>query len=196
MPISFTKFAAVGATVMTLATANAATAQTHDIIIFDEAFFPAVIYVKAGDELSFVNNANAARTVSGGDGSWTSGTLQNGESYRHTVEAGDIWRMCQTKDAPIQDWVKLAVTRARDSGAPALFWLDANRAHDAQLIKKVETYLKDHDTAGLDIRILAPVDAMSLPLLLTLSASPMAKWSPVPGMFITSILRSSPGSGT
>ncbi|HAV45483.1 MAG TPA: NADP-dependent isocitrate dehydrogenase, partial [Halomonas sp.] len=79
--------------------------------------------------------------------------------FSHTVEAGDIWRMCQTKDAPIQDWVKLAVTRARDSGAPALFWLDANRAHDAQLIKKVETYLKDHDTAGLDIRILAPVDA-------------------------------------
>jgi isocitrate dehydrogenase len=72
--------------------------------------------------------------------------------------------MCQTKDAPIQDWVKLAVTRARDSGAPALFWLDANRAHDAQLIKKVETYLKDHDTAGLDIRILAPVDAMKVSL--------------------------------
>merc|ERR1712025_862333 len=67
----------------------------------------------------------------------------------HNVKQGDIWRMCQTKDAPIQDWVKLAVTRARDSGAPALFWLDANRAHDAQLIKKVETYLKDHDTAGL-----------------------------------------------
>jgi isocitrate dehydrogenase len=84
--------------------------------------------------------------------------------FSHTVEAGDIWRMCQTKDAPIQDWVKLAVTRARDSGAPALFWLDANRAHDAQLIKKVETYLKDHDTAGLDIRILAPVDAMKVSL--------------------------------
>lgn len=84
--------------------------------------------------------------------------------FSHPVEAGDIWRMCQTKDAPIQDWVKLAVTRARDSGAPALFWLDANRAHDAQLIKKVETYLKDHDTAGLDIRILAPVDAMQISL--------------------------------
>merc|ERR1711964_480674 len=84
--------------------------------------------------------------------------------FSHTVEAGDIWRMCQTKDAPIQDWVKLAVTRARDSGAPALFWLDANRAHDAQLIKKVETYLKDHDTAGLDIRILAPVEAMKVSL--------------------------------
>ena len=84
--------------------------------------------------------------------------------FSHSVEAGDIWRMCQTKDAPIQDWVKLAVTRARASGAPALFWLDANRAHDAQLIKKVEAYLKEHDTAGLDIRILAPVDAMKVSL--------------------------------
>ncbi|HEU4664742.1 MAG TPA: NADP-dependent isocitrate dehydrogenase, partial [Dokdonella sp.] len=76
------------------------------------------------------------------------------------VEAGDIFRMCQTKDAPVQDWVKLAVSRARLSGTPAVFWLDANRAHDAQLIGKVEKYLKDHDTNGLDIRILAPVDAM------------------------------------
>ncbi|WP_404473813.1 NADP-dependent isocitrate dehydrogenase [Vreelandella venusta] len=84
--------------------------------------------------------------------------------FSHAVEAGDIWRMCQTKDAPIQDWVKLAVTRARDSGAPAIFWLDAHRAHDAQLIKKVETYLKEHDTAGLDIRILAPVEAMQVSL--------------------------------
>src|SRR5690606_34528297 len=77
----------------------------------------------------------------------------------HTVETGDIWRMCQTKDAPIQDWVKLAVTRARASETPAVFWLDENRAHDAELIKKVNTYLKDHDTTGLDLRILAPVDA-------------------------------------
>ncbi|HEY6942003.1 NADP-dependent isocitrate dehydrogenase [Dokdonella sp.] len=76
------------------------------------------------------------------------------------VEAGDIFRMCQTKDAPVRDWVKLAVSRARLSGTPAVFWLDANRAHDAQLIAKVERYLKDHDTSGLDIRILAPVDAM------------------------------------
>ncbi|MBR2514535.1 MAG: NADP-dependent isocitrate dehydrogenase [Halomonas sp.] len=92
-------------------------------------------------------------------------TDESGQTlFSHPVEAGDIWRMCQTKDAPIQDWVKLAVTRARDSGAPAIFWLDANRAHDAQLIKKVETYLKAHDTAGLDIRILAPVDAMQLSL--------------------------------
>ncbi len=74
----------------------------------------------------------------------------------HNVEAGDIWRMCQTKDAPIRDWVKLAVTRARLSNTPAVFWLDKNRAHDAELISKVELYLKDHDTTGLDIRILAP----------------------------------------
>jgi isocitrate dehydrogenase len=77
----------------------------------------------------------------------------------HNVEEGDIWRMCQTKDAPIQDWVKLAVTRAKASQTPAVFWLDKNRAHDAELIKKVNTYLQDHDTSGLDLRILAPVDA-------------------------------------
>lgn len=74
----------------------------------------------------------------------------------HAVETGDIWRMCQTKDAPIRDWVKLAVTRARLSNTPAVFWLDKNRAHDAELISKVELYLKDHDTSGLDIRILSP----------------------------------------
>ncbi|MGP9499311.1 NADP-dependent isocitrate dehydrogenase [Halomonas sp. AOP43-D1-4] len=92
-------------------------------------------------------------------------TDENGNTlFSHDVEAGDIWRMCQTKDAPIQDWVKLAVTRARESGVPAIFWLDANRAHDAQLIKKVEAYLNDHDTNGLDIRILAPVDAMAVSL--------------------------------
>ena len=77
----------------------------------------------------------------------------------HVVEAGDIWRACQAKDAPIRDWVKLAVTRARVTGTPAVFWLDAKRAHDAQLIAKVEMYLKDHDTDGLDIRIMSPVDA-------------------------------------
>ena len=76
---------------------------------------------------------------------------------QHDVEAGDIWRMCQTKDAPIQDWVKLAVSRARHT--PAVFWLDPQRAHDAQVIKKVERYLKDHDTSGLDIRIMDPVAA-------------------------------------
>ncbi|MEZ0601065.1 NADP-dependent isocitrate dehydrogenase [Paraburkholderia sp. IW21] len=75
------------------------------------------------------------------------------------VEAGDIWRMCQTKDAPVQDWVKLAVNRARATGTPAIFWLDAARAHDAQIIKKVEHYLKDHDTSGLDIRVMTPVEA-------------------------------------
>ena len=77
----------------------------------------------------------------------------------HRVEQGDIWRMCQTRDLPIRDWVKLAVNRARQTGQPAVFWLDKNRAHDANLIAKVETYLKDHDTSGLDIRILSPVDA-------------------------------------
>jgi isocitrate dehydrogenase len=77
----------------------------------------------------------------------------------HGVEQGDIWRMCQTKDLPIQDWVKLGVTRARLTGQPAVFWLDKNRAHDANLIARVETYLKDHDTSGLEIRIMAPKEA-------------------------------------
>ncbi len=76
------------------------------------------------------------------------------------VEQGDIWRMCQVKDAPIRDWVKLAVTRARNSGMPAVFWLDPYRPHEAELIKKVETYLKDHDTTGLDIQIMSQVRAM------------------------------------
>ncbi|MEY4124658.1 MAG: hypothetical protein RL770_1239 [Pseudomonadota bacterium] len=76
------------------------------------------------------------------------------------VETGDIWRMCQVKDAPIRDWVKLAVTRARNSGTPALFWLDPYRPHEAEMIKKVETYLKDHDTKGLDIQIMSQVRAM------------------------------------
>lgn len=79
-------------------------------------------------------------------------------------EAGDIFRMCQTKDAPVQDWVKLAVRRARLTNTPAVFWLDKHRAHDAQLIAKVEKYLKDHDTSGLDIRILAPVEAIKFSL--------------------------------
>ena len=74
----------------------------------------------------------------------------------HDVEAGDIWRACQTKDAPIRDWVKLAVNRARATGSPAVFWLDESRAHDAQLIKKVSAYLTEHDTDGLDIKILSP----------------------------------------
>jgi isocitrate dehydrogenase len=82
----------------------------------------------------------------------------------HKVEAGDIWRMCQVKDAPIQDWIKLAVTRARASHTPAVFWLDKNRAHDAELIKKVNKYLPTHDTEGLDIRILSPIDATNFTL--------------------------------
>ena len=80
--------------------------------------------------------------------------------FQHDVEAGDIWRGCQAKDLPIRDWVKLAVNRARATGAPAIFWLDKNRAHDAQMIEKVNLYLKDHDTKGLDIRIMPPVEAM------------------------------------
>ncbi|MBE0500330.1 MAG: NADP-dependent isocitrate dehydrogenase [Desulfuromonadales bacterium] len=79
-----------------------------------------------------------------------------------SVEAGDVFRSCQTKDAPIRDWVKLAVTRAKASGAPTVFWLDPERGHDAQIIKKVETYLKDHDTTTLDIRIMTPDEAMKL----------------------------------
>ena len=81
-----------------------------------------------------------------------------------TVETGDIFRMCQTKDEPIRDWVKLAVTRAKASGAPALFWLDERRAHDAAIITKVRACLPEHDTTGLDIRIMKPVDAMRLSL--------------------------------
>jgi isocitrate dehydrogenase len=82
----------------------------------------------------------------------------------HTVEQGDIWRMCQTKDLPIQDWVKLAVKRARLTGQPAVFWLDRKRAHDANLISKVESYLKDHDTSGLEILIKSPVEAIQYTL--------------------------------
>ena len=87
--------------------------------------------------------------------------LETGEILlTQKVEAGDIWRMCQVKDAPIRDWVKLAVSRARNSGMPAVFWLDEYRPHEAELIKKVETYLKDHDTDGLDIQIMSQVRAM------------------------------------
>jgi len=82
----------------------------------------------------------------------------------HTVDTGDVWRMCQVKDAPIQDWVKLAVTRSRASQTPAVFWLNENRAHDVELIKKVTVYLKDHDTSDLDIRILSPIKATEFTL--------------------------------
>jgi isocitrate dehydrogenase len=82
----------------------------------------------------------------------------------HIVEKGDIWRACQTKDAAVRDWVNLAVKRARATRAPAIFWLDRTRAHDAQLIRKVERYLADHDTRGLEIDILAPADAMRFSL--------------------------------
>jgi isocitrate dehydrogenase len=80
--------------------------------------------------------------------------------FAQRVEEGDIWRMCQCKDAPVRDWVKLAVTRARNSGAPAIFWLDPYRPHEAELIKKVELYLKDHDTTGLEIQHMSQLRAM------------------------------------
>jgi isocitrate dehydrogenase len=85
----------------------------------------------------------------------------------HAVEAGDIWRMCQVKDAPIRDWVKLAVKRARLSSTPAVFWLDESRSHDAEIIKKVNVYLLEHDTEGLDIRIMSPVEATRFTLART-----------------------------
>ncbi|WKE67244.1 NADP-dependent isocitrate dehydrogenase [Gallaecimonas kandeliae] len=85
---------------------------------------------------------------------------QNGQVLMaHDVEAGDIWRMCQTKDAPIRDWVKLAVNRARATGTPAVFWLDEDRGHDSEIIKKVKAYLPEHDTNGLDIQIMSPEEA-------------------------------------
>ena len=84
--------------------------------------------------------------------------------FEHQVEEGDIWRMCQVKDAPIRDWVKLAVVRAKATGVPAVFWLDENREHHAELIKKVNVYLKDHDTSGCDIHILSPVEATKFSL--------------------------------
>lgn len=99
---------------------------------------------------TFTAQADGAIRVIAGNG---------GSILEHTVEVGDIWRMCMTKDAPIRDWVKLAVSRARLSGTPAVFWLNKDRAHDAELIKKVDVYLPEHDTAGLDIRVLTPQDA-------------------------------------
>jgi len=99
-----------------------------------------------------------------GDGKVVVTDASGATVFEHAVETGDLWRMCQVKDAPIQDWVKLAVTRARLSDTPAVFWLDTARAHDAQVIAKVETYLKDHDTKGLDIRILPPLEATKFTL--------------------------------
>jgi isocitrate dehydrogenase len=84
--------------------------------------------------------------------------------FEHSVAKGDIWRMCQAKDVAIKDWVKLAVNRSRATGSPAIFWLDQKRAHDAELIKKVEAYLPEHDTSGLEIKIMAPVDAIKYSL--------------------------------
>jgi isocitrate dehydrogenase len=84
--------------------------------------------------------------------------------FEHKVEQGDIWRMCQTRDLPVQDWVKLAVVRARATSTPAVFWLDNKRAHDVELIKKVNVYLQNHNTEGLDIRIMSPVEAIRFSL--------------------------------
>ena len=116
------------------------------------------------DKTFEIVSAGTVRVVSRSVG--VSPTSQTTETIllEHTVEAGDIWRACQAKDAPIRDWVKLAVTRARASQTPAVFWLDENRAHDSQIIGKVKTYLADHDTSGLDIRILAPADATQFTL--------------------------------
>jgi len=99
----------------------------------------------------------------------TAGTVQVVDSagtvlLEHTVEAGDVWRACQTKDAPVRDWVKLAVSRARATGAPAVFWLDRSRAHDAEVLKKVDRYLLEHDTDGLQIEVLPPAEATQLSL--------------------------------
>jgi isocitrate dehydrogenase len=107
------------------------------------------------DKTFFAPGAGAIRVVDDASGA----TL-----LEQKVEEGDIFRMCQVKDIPIRDWVKLAVNRARATGAPAVFWLDRNRAHDRQVIAKVETYLKDHDTKGLTVEILAPVEAMKYSL--------------------------------
>jgi isocitrate dehydrogenase len=82
--------------------------------------------------------------------------------FEHRVEKGDVWRMCQCKDVAIKDWVKLAVQRARATGVRTIFWLDKKRGHDAVMIEKVNTYLKDHDTEGLDISIMRPVDAIRI----------------------------------
>jgi len=98
------------------------------------------------------------------DGSVEVLTSSGAKLISHEVESGDIWRACQTKDAPVRDWVKLAVARSRASQTPAVFWLDGKRAHDAQLIKKVKAYLGEHDTAGLDLRILAPESACAFSL--------------------------------
>ena len=107
--------------------------------------------------------AGAIRIVRISDASTSTPDL-NDVLLSHEVSEGDVWRACQTKDAPVQDWVKLAVNRARLSNTPAVFWLDKARAHDAQLLAKVEAYLKNHDTAGLDIRVLAPADACQFSL--------------------------------
>jgi len=104
------------------------------------------------DKTFEVPEAGTMRVVDAGTGN----TL-----LEHTVAEGDIWRMCQTKDAPIKDWVRLAVSRARATGSPAYFWLDANRGHDASLIQKINSYLPEFDTNGLEIQVMPPVEAVN-----------------------------------
>ena len=107
------------------------------------------------DKTFEMSAAGTVRVVNSGSGA---------EVLSHDVEEGDVWRMCQTKDAPVRDWVKLAVTRARATGNPAIFWLDEKRAHDATIIGKVNEYLNEHDTSGLEISIAKPVDAVNATL--------------------------------
>ena len=105
------------------------------------------------DKTFILNDSGTMRVVN----------AESGETiFSHEVEKNDIWRMCQTKDAPIRDWVRLAVSRAKATGSAAIFWLDSNRGHDAQIIQKVNRYLKDHDTTGLDISIRTPAEAMRI----------------------------------
>ncbi len=110
------------------------------------------------DKTFEIPTTGTVRVVQVGDGPDNTVVLE------HTVSAGDIWRMCQTKDEAVRDWVKLAVGRARATGTPAVFWLDADRGHDANIIERVRTYLADHDTEGLDLQILSPVEAIAFTL--------------------------------
>src|SRR6202790_4201092 len=108
---------------------------------------------------TFVAPGNGTIGMGGGGGEDGGKTL-----LEQSVERGDIFRACQTKDEPVRDWVKLGVTRARAAGTPAVFWLDPDRGHDAQIIQKVKIYLADHDVSGLEIKILKPLDAMKFSL--------------------------------
>ena len=105
--------------------------------------------IRDSDKTFEIQTAGTVRVVDSGDN----------VLMQHSVAVGDIWRMCQTKDEPVRDWVRLGVSRARATGSMAIFWLNEDRAHDANLITKVNEYLKDHDTSGLEIEIMSPVEA-------------------------------------